>query len=213
MHPRAVWARVSEVESSGRAETAGQSIMPGESTKITLLTASRFRTCAQCRRRRALSRGAQAWRAGGRARGRASRGAGCWARQARLELHVGYQHVAEVAQRHEAEVGVPYEGGPVLVRVLEAGRDEREGVVRRRDAALLHLAPDEVVDEGGLPGRVVSEEQHHRPRGDYLALPALGHLRRLRASGVVRACGRVGRVHTCGRGPIMRSLIGSRMDW
>mmetsp|Transcript_44392 Transcript_44392/g.105839 ORF Transcript_44392/g.105839 Transcript_44392/m.105839 type:complete len:496 (-) Transcript_44392:21-1508(-) len=87
-----------------------------------------------------------------------------------LELNVRDEGISEVAESHESQIRIAHQRRPVLVRVLDARSDEREGVVGGRDARLLHGRTHQVVDERRLPGGVVAQQEHHRSRRDDFAL-------------------------------------------
>ena len=54
----------------------------------------------------------------------------------------------------------------LIIAVGFAVDEEGERIVGRRDAGVLHVGPDESVDERGLAGGVVAGEEHHgRPAG------------------------------------------------
>mmetsp|Transcript_61862 Transcript_61862/g.124003 ORF Transcript_61862/g.124003 Transcript_61862/m.124003 type:complete len:235 (-) Transcript_61862:247-951(-) len=81
-----------------------------------------------------------------------------------LASEVAPERLAEALELLEGPVlRATQEGGPVLD--LIRGRmplEDGEAVVGRRHARLLHLNPQHAVDEGGLAGRVVADDQHHR---------------------------------------------------
>ena len=84
---------------------------------------------------------------------------------AHLQLRVVDQRGTETLQPRETHVRVADEGRSVPVHVSRAGRDDGEGVVRGRHSRGLHTAVQQVVHEGRLAGRVVTQQEHEGEDG------------------------------------------------
>mmetsp|Transcript_11598 Transcript_11598/g.43277 ORF Transcript_11598/g.43277 Transcript_11598/m.43277 type:complete len:344 (-) Transcript_11598:38-1069(-) len=82
--------------------------------------------------------------------------------QALADLQAGLVHQtgAVVAQAREAQVWISDDAGAVSVSVLLSRRDDGEGVVGGRDASLLNVLLQHIVDKGALAGGVVAKHEH-----------------------------------------------------
>mmetsp|Transcript_16397 Transcript_16397/g.46941 ORF Transcript_16397/g.46941 Transcript_16397/m.46941 type:complete len:290 (+) Transcript_16397:709-1578(+) len=85
-----------------------------------------------------------------------------------LPPEVAPEGLAEALQLLEGPVlGATEQGGAVLDLVsLRVPLQDREAVVGRRNAGLLHLEAEQVVDERRLPGRMVADDDNHRREGE-----------------------------------------------